>query len=1072
MDDKDHPSISSEHASFIDRDFSVPDTDYAVQHNLPELVDMLIYQVSITKPKHPAAYMSLLLRERIAAREGTNARSANPLLTASPAVQMKRKLPVNEMDSSLTSASPLGSSQAFERFGIWIHVHEKDVPIITHRFEDLCNENNVIRPKEFSRDMEKLLRNLAGANAAFYYKGAAESIKMVLLQPHVNAPTCCDYLTTSILNVATVATLSQRNSLSTFMSFIADALHVDDDAKGTQQFWECLKNSSVYDESFVTNMKAQARRFCLLSNSDAHIDLYLQWLNAAMNNQTMSSEQRLTMMRSTYKQLNETSLPRLPDRFAMFAGLVLCNLNETPGATEPSSRTLAAISKVLYSMLEDENIIVNEIATSSASPNNSRVRKGDPEIINFFSRYFSRAFQGKYQSCGEQGTGMTLERLLSTSLTNADDRCESFATVCTAVLALNIPLSEEESYIMRCNNSSRAILLKFFAKMVELRRSLLVDEVKYIMIQTRCCSVTIETFSVYLSEALRLTGLPMQTVNEAKSVIEIFLQLCASANTSPLVNEFSVSIRTLIEAVEESSLFANPYDTVPALHDVSPLLRARFFDLNGVLKHLSKAFDPEKNSGEALEEYAELCHLIATRTRMACIDPLLTFSFLPMTALSCLDKASEKVPLHSLFFACEALSGLCPSLHLPRRGPLCAADRTLLRNYFKNNRGLRALVKAVDMFLETFPHFAPRISRRALSYERVQRQFYTRVLKILSMETEEERDTVLKQVAVDLAVWGMLPSDYDLFGPVLSFTMRSPSFPEAIWNTFFSDCLERVRHFTPSIRPLKSFSEYPKKMEKVLRAQRFSKRWAQNHTGSLTKEDARLSKALIEKWSNENVDDNFDEVVDLTATEAALISLSWKLTSSIGKATAVYQGVRATMSASELNRSTLRPLSRSSSHRSSSRPSSRTTTPVESLRRSSTCGASSTSLGSSHSTVYHMQHMAGGEARELLKKCKVVAGRLTTFIDVICNQNKGKNWATVWSDRFNSDFMSLFDSLIERSNFMVFAMKFIDVVRKESLLQHSIIRPIWATFCSCFQRVIAINEVVQPFGNENQLGCF
>eukprot|EP00796_Vickermania_ingenoplastis_P008685 gene8685-6106_t len=1010
---------------------SLSDEDYVKHHNLAELFDMLIYQVSTVKPKHPAAYMAYLMRERLEAQEGMTRTSPEEDLsketplptTKSTTAADKGLMELSHSFSTVDEESNHGGTTAsrFEKFGIWIHVQNSDVPLIVARFREQCTDNAVEAPSDFNADMPELLRILSRASAVYYFNGFAEARKLVPLRPHKNSPACCTYLLHAILDVVTIATLSQRRSLTTFMECLVEDLRVDDidEIRETARFWSSFRHSSTFHSTFLSKMKEQARQLDILMDLENFFDVFMNWVDTFIAKRDMTPAQRQEMMTNTYSRIrSKCAEPRLPDLFTVFAALILHGIRESPEVAETPERTKKAIHKVLLLLQEDENTIA--IAARSQRHRSDltlHVRRSDASTMKLFSRFFSNGFRKKFAE--EHGSSrMTLEYFFMMKNSYGEEHSEAFITVSSAALRLERNYLVSENHAMRCNAHSRMRLLSLFVELVSQRHHLTIDEVELQLLRTRCCGVTIGTFLVYLCELFRQTGLSDKLQEQAKFILTILQEVSISANASPVLSEFSASFHLLTEAAERPDPFLEAVTAVPPLDDVPATLLIQFLDFRQILQLLSECFDRQAMNGP--EQYFNVCLLIVSRLRAVHVSRTAFCNFFPMAVLSGINYISESVPLYSLLPAAEVLTGLSSSLDLPVECGICSVDKNTLSIYFHQNRSSRALVTGVQNFLEAFPEYRSRVIRPSISYERVQRYFYGAVQDLLRLETEEEKDKLLRIMAIDLACEGMLPRDYDLFSLALTDALRGPGFPEPVWNSFMAECIQKMKSFSPPLRPLSSYQD---DLPKISRVQRCARRYIRQRTAGIKPQDRDLLNRLMDELSNEVLDDSITDEIQLSRTESQLLSLTWRVLDGLSKAHAVYSGIQAVTSESGQPRPPSSVLFRGRSRTSS----------VLSIN-------SSVSSVTNTSSKYQLQHSLRDEARLTFKKCRAVADSFTHFISLVCEENKGRGWMEVWEEHFSKDFQAFFDDLITPPEFMTFGMAFIETVRKNSVIQHPTLR--------------------------------
>lgn len=1050
---------------------SLSDNEYVEKHYLPELLDLLIYQVSTVKPKHPAAYMAYLLRERIAARDGytaeedkavvsTATRSETPPLNTQPVTSKNARGGgggLEESDNFGSESTLHGENDEdwedstteanFQKFGIWIHVQSSDVPLIVARFKELCREGNLEPPRAFSINTDDLLRSLSRASAIYFFRGFSEARKHIPLQPHKNAPSACYNLLRAITDVITFATVSQRRSLTAFMECLMEDLRVDDvdEMRETERAWKSVRTSHSFKSIFITKMKTQARQFDFLMEFEAFLDVFLEWVDTYVSHRDMSATQRQEMMRETYKAIpTKYSLPRLPDRFAVFCSILLCNLREAPEIADSpeKDRTLRIMTKLLLVLLEDENTIA--ITPLSRQPQRDglilRVRRGDSTLVTLLTRYFSNGFRKKFAD--EYGSSrMTLSYFLSMRHEFNEDYCDAFLRVSEAALQVEQRVEDSETQAMRCNATSRKHLLRYFVNMIQCRDELTMDEIELGLLRSRCSGVTTGTLLVYLCDLYRLTSFPEKEVEQAKFVLSILQEICMSSNNSPVTGELAISFQLLAEAAEGPTTFVDAFSAAPPFVDIPHTLLVQFLDVHGLFHALSSVFD--RQAMDTQEQYFNVCLLMATRMRVARFQPTPAFNFLCMGILSGMNGISEKVPLYSLLPACEVLAGMSPSLDLPTDCGLCRSDRQALLSFFHHHRGSRALLKAVHNFLEVLPDFRSRVMRPAISYERVQRYFYSAAMKLLGMEEgDPARDKLLRVIATDLSVEGMQKRDFDLFALSLTHALREPGFPEPAWNTFMCECVERMKEFLPKLLPLDS---YKNDTQKIIKIQRHVRRIISQRKAGISATDKKLLNRLLEELSNEVLDD--DEApgtIRISYAESQLIALTWRLMDNLNRAHAIYSGVQVVCGEES----------------TSARPPS-----AMFLRGRTARSGSILSVNSSHSSAtnkYQAQQSVREEIKLTFKKCKNVADNMTRFIEAVCLKNKGERWVEVWEKEFDRDFQQFFDDLIAPQQFMPFAMEFIETLRRHSVVQHSTLRVIWSSFVSCFNR-LALLDVDQHY---------
>lgn len=1054
------------------------DIEYLKQHHLHELVDMLIFQVSTAKPKNPAAFMAYLLRERISARDGATANSSQ-VCEAQPSsadesiafssAEKKMSLIDELSPESAFSSNSFITPSGFQKFGIWIEVQNEDVQKIIQRFHEICQENNLEPPEEFTKDTGALLRILSRASAIYFYKGFAEARAMIPLKAHKSASSSCLYLQRAITDVITFVTISQRRYFSNFMERLMDEVRLEDqgEIKETTRFWKAFRTSSYFTSLLLPRMKVYARQFDEFLHFEPYLEVYFQWLDMVIEHRDIPALDRQAIIRETYFKealllTDKLPSPRLPDRFALFAALVLRIIREVPEGEEFPERIFLCVQKLLFLILEDENSIVLLSNSSTKKPDSFplRIRRADSGLVLLLSQFFNNGFRENNSERSETGTKESFHSFLDSRLGYLDKHSESFLEVSRTILNKELEFTESDNFMSKCSAYNRLRLLQYFVEAVERRHEITMNEIEMFLLRCRCFGVSIGTFFVYLSGSLQSSGLPTSVVEESKFVLSVIQEICSNASASSLLNDFSAAFLPLRECVESASeKLLNGFNGAPPFTDTSLVLLAQFLDLNAVMLSFSNAFDSQ--SPTSSDHYFNLSTLVATRIKVAQLQPTKCCNYVAMGLLSGIHELTEKTstPLYTFLPACEVFAGWSPSLYFPPECDFGDGDRLVLLDYFRECMQSRALLAAIQNFLKVMPEYRPRVIRPLISYEQLQLYFFSLVVELLSLKSTNERDVLYRGIAGDLAMQGMKATDFDLFALSLTCALREPGFPEAIWNLFMAESIHQMKSFLPKLRPLEL---YLPDLALIVRIQKLVRNNILQRRAGLTPADKELLEHLLEKLGTEPVQDSFSPKKSLSSVEAELIALSWRLLDNLNKVEAVYHGITGVLSTSPGSPDNF--VASDSSSFGLQSPSGKF------FRGNSQVGRALSVLGSPYSLKLYDGAEAGGahkrrasaidqkaiyeKTKELHIKCKAVADHFTTFIKVVCTRNKGDHWLAAWRGSFNGNFDFFFKSLIVPDQFMQFAIGFIEILRRNSVIKHPMLRVIWSCFASCFDRMV------------------
>lgn len=1020
--------------------------DYANQFSLHETLDMLVFQVSLAKPKNPAAYMAYLLRERLRDREGIPEEtppSAPVIETKTLEVPKNDSSPlertplekINKEEASATTYTPSG----FRRFGIWIQVQSSDVPRIVEHFHEICRENNLDPPRDFTDDTPTLLRTLSKASAEFFFKGFSSCREMIPLRPHKDAPSACLYLMQAVTDIVTFATFSQRRSLATFFESLMDDLRMDDinEMRTTTRTWKSFRD----DPSMSDNMWSMLKQFTrqLDYSKEISVDVmkvYLGWIDTVVEHQDMSALERREMMANSWK--GTTSLPHLPDRFVVFCGFLLAALHELYDGTDRvlKEKSIVNIQKLILTILEDENAVTMDSLPLHVEREGfpMRLRRGDPPLVTAISRIVNNIFSKKFSE--KHGSAMIHFSRYLQEKGCKNECCAAFLEAAKVLLDKPLSVSTEDSLSMRCSAAARLHLLQSFVDILEDREDLMLGEVELRLLRSRLYGTSAGTFSVYFCDSFLQSNLPDSVVDHCKFLLGVMHEVCVSVNKSPLFSEFRSTFRMLADVCDSSDAFSDTFTTVPPIFNLSPQLFLRFLNLKGIFIALSNTFDAQTVNAEEL--YFDTCLLIATRMLVARLQITSSFNFVAMGILSGLQHVSEKVAMHTLLPACEVMVGLSRSLHLPVHPRMSKADILTLNCFFCNHPTSNTVVSAIHQLLEWMPELRPRAVRTSISYERVEQRFYSDVLQLLHPEQQHCAD-ILKLAGMDLGFYGVTASDLDLFILALTCSLRGPDFPEAVWNVFVSHLLEQLKSYLPVLPPLTRFKE---KTKDIIRIQRTARKFIRLKTVGIRPKDKALLNRLLEELSVESTE-KLDSSVSMGTVEAQLVFLTWRLQDKVAQTYAVYRGVETVLKSRV-------PSKKPSPVSSGSNPTA---------QNMQLGGKDLLSLGSSRSLDrYQTQQLERDETKETFAKCKRIAEKLSDFIKMVCDENGGKNFCKVWENNFSRDFESFFENLFIAKDFMQFAVAFIEIIRVGSVTQHSSIRVVWATFIRCFDRMVNDEE--------------
>lgn len=1053
------------------------DLDYVKHHHLHELIDMLIFQVSAAKPKNPAAYMAYLLRERINAREGGVGAPQPVTELCSSTLQVNTTGPPvgrssnpNAFGTPYAEFSPTGNStpSGFQKFGLWIQVQNDDVPRIIQRFRQLCKENSVEPPEDFTKDTAALLRTLSRASAIYFYKGFAEARSIIPLKPHRAAPSACIYLQRAITDIITFVTISQRRYLSNFMECLIEELRVDDvnEIEETGRYWKAFRTSSNFTSVILQRMKKYLRQFDEMITFEPFFDVYFQWIDMVIEHRDMPAAERQAVMQRTYPDHmtlpgQERSFPRMPDRFAVFASLVLSTIRDVPEAAEFPERSFSCVQKLLFSILEDENSIALNAASSALTSGSYplRLRRGDPGLILLLSQFFNNGFRKRISERMGRGSKDTFLAVLANKSGYVEKLSESFLKAGRCILRKELQFNESDNFMIRCSAYTRIRLLQYFVEVIQKRTELTMDEVELTLLRCRCFGVTIGTFFVYLNGLLDATGLPQNVIEESKFIFRVVQDICSSVSSSPALAEFSAAFHSLRECTESSTDgLLNVFNGAPPFTDTALELLFQFLDLSGVLLAFGTAFDYQ--SSASTDHYFNVSTLMATRMQVAHLYSTSSCNYVAMGLLSGIHELAEKTstPLYVLLPACEVVAGWSAPLYYPPECSLADGDRQMLFSYFSEHMQSRALLSAIQNFVKLMPEFRSRVIRPSISYERAQLCFSSLLVELLSLKSMQEKEVLYRVIAEDLGVQGMKAEDFDLFSLSLTYALREPGFPEALWNLFMYESIKQIKKFLPKLKPLHL---YQPELQVIIRIQRKVRGLIQQRGAEITPEDKELLEKLLEELGEEPLNDSLSPQTSISRAEGDLIALSWRLLENLNKADAIYCGVTAVSSAVPSSSKELYPADGLGHSLVSPRFSYGASSQVE---------RALSVLAAPHSPKRHRaleekvarsttmpaleQQAIYEEAKALFKKCRVVADHLTTFIKLACTRNKGNDWRTIWKRNFHGDFHSFFESLIEPDQFMQFTVGFIEKLRQHQVFKHPMLRLIWSNFASCFDRMV------------------
>lgn len=1055
------------------------DLDYVRHYHLHELVDMLIFQVATAKPKNPAAYMAYLLREKLNAQEGVARSSLPDSEVSSSGLQSNiNGLSLIEDGSSKGpsssnaefSATQTYTPSGFQKFGLWIQVQDDDVPRIIQRFHQLCKDNNVEPPEDFTNDTGTLLRTLSHASAIYFYKGFAEARAVIPLRPHKTAPSSCMYLQRAITDVVTFVTISQRRYLSNFMECIMEELRLDDmnEIKETAKHWKAFRTSPHFTSLVLPRMRKYARQFDELVNFEPFFDVYFQWIDVVIDHRDMPASERHAYMKETYPDPvmlydHEGLTPRLPDRFGVFAALVLTTIRDVPEVAEFSERTLSCVQKLFFSILEDENsIALNEVPSTTLAPDSSslRLRRGDPGLVLLLSQFFNNGFRKRISERTGRSGKDTFLAVLTNKPGYVEYLSESFLKVGRTTLKKEHEVSESDNFMIQYSADSRLRLLQYFVEVVQRRSEVTMDEVELSLLRCRCFGVTVGTFFVHLNGLMTTTGLPAKLIEDSKFVLSVVQDICTSMTSSSVLEEFSAAFHSLRDSAESTTdIPLSAFNGAPPFTDTSLELLTQFLDFSGVMLSFGNAFDYQTFT--LTEHYLNVSALIATRMRVAHLKSTSSCNYVAMGLLSQIYYLAEKTStsLYVLLPACEVFAAWSPSLYLPPDCHLGDGDRQVLLSYFTEHMHSRVLLSAIQNFLKVMPEFRPRVVRPSISYERAQLCFSSIVVELLTLKTVKEREVLYRVIAEDLSSQGMMGEDFDLFSMSLTYSLREPGFPESLWNLFMVDSIQHIKRFLPKLKPLHL---YQGDVEIIKRTQRRVKNRIQQRRSEITAADLEQLEMLLEELGAEPLGDSLPLQTCISRVEGDLIALSWRLLENLTKADAIYCGVTGVLSSSPSSPKDCLSMegceaSVGSPLRFSYGASSRVERALSAL---SSPLRPKLLQGSPEKAVRQVAASVGDpeaayeEAKIVLKKCKAVADHFTAFIKLVCVRNKGSDWGTIWQRKFNGDFKSFFESLIEPEQFMQFAAGFIEKLRQHFVFSHPILRLIWSNFASCFDHMI------------------